>query len=96
MNVRVRSRALLGLTTPLGPDVLVPVAFDAHEAISQPYQMHLRTVSERSSIAAESCCSSPPASRSAAPMGRSPGIFKAWCPPSRPRARPSAASRPTA
>ena len=53
MSARVRSRALLGLATPLGPDVLMPVAFDAHEAISQPYQIHLRTMSERSGIAAD-------------------------------------------
>jgi type VI secretion system secreted protein VgrG len=39
-----RDTALLRMTTPLGPDVLIPIALSAQEAISQPFQFEVDAV----------------------------------------------------
>ena len=45
-----RGRALLAVTSPLGPNALMAVAMSAHEEISQPFDIRLTLVSEQSEI----------------------------------------------
>jgi type VI secretion system secreted protein VgrG len=45
-----RSRALLSMTSPLGGDVLIPVALHAHEALSTPFLCTVDLISERDGI----------------------------------------------
>jgi type VI secretion system secreted protein VgrG len=45
-----RDDALLTMTSPLGPDVLLPVALSGHETISQPFTFQVRMVSARTTI----------------------------------------------
>ena len=41
-----RANALMTMTSPLGADVLIPIALTAHEAISQPFQFDVTAVSQ--------------------------------------------------
>lgn len=42
----VRERAFLSMTSPLGPDALIPVRLRAEEAISTPYRIRIEAVSD--------------------------------------------------
>ena len=54
-----RDAALLSMTSPLGPDVLLPTALVADEAISEPFRFVVDLVSERRSIDAEALLNRP-------------------------------------
>jgi len=45
-----RSRSILQMTSPLGPDVLIPTAISGYEAISQPFSYRVQIVSTEQNI----------------------------------------------
>ena len=45
-----RDKALLTMTTPLGPDALIPSGLSAHEAISQPFRFEVEAFSQHGII----------------------------------------------
>ncbi len=50
MAVWSRAHALLTMTSPLGPDALIPLSLDAHEAIGEPFEFDLHAVSQQGQV----------------------------------------------
>lgn len=53
------SKRLLSMTTPLGPDVLLPVRLQATEAINEPFSVTVDMVSDRKAIAGNELLAKP-------------------------------------
>jgi type VI secretion system secreted protein VgrG len=54
-----RANSLMTMTSPLGTDVLIPIALTAHEAISQPFQFDVTAVSQSGVIDANQLLNNP-------------------------------------
>src|SRR5262245_34933725 len=53
MPTWTRASAMLTMTSPLGPDKLIPIALDTQEAMSQPFQFDVQVVSQTGVIDAD-------------------------------------------